>query len=151
MNKKPSPRKYRQTPKKTARLKELATSLLRGKARARVLVTGFPYRQFARLADKVPFTQKEWASLLHLSEKPLQRYARDESEFEGIYVDRLLQLKELIETGLETFSDSQELYRWLKRDKSVLGQVLNFDSLRTQDGISQTLAELNRILHGIYL
>lgn len=114
-------------------------------------VIDFPYKKFARIAAEVPFSQREWAQILHLSEKTLQRYARDNRNFEGIYVDRILQMEELIQMGLEAFTTPQDFYNWLKRDKPVLGNTLNFDALQSGQGIQLTINEVGRILHGIYI
>ena len=51
------------------------------------VVADFPYRKFEKIADRIPITQKEWATILHLSEKTIQRYAKDNKNFEGIYVE----------------------------------------------------------------
>jgi hypothetical protein len=114
-------------------------------------VHDFPYKKFERIAGKVPFTQKEWASILHLSEKTLQRYAKDNKNFEGIYVDRILKMQELIELGLETFTSPDAFYRWLKRDKPILGILLTFSSLLNGDGIQEHINALNRMQHGIII
>lgn len=113
-------------------------------------VAEFTYRKFKKLADQVPFTQAEWASVLHLSERTLQRYAKNNGSFEGIYTDRILQLQELIETGLATFSSADAFYQWLKKDKQVMGLVLNFNSLSTTRGIQETVNQLIRIQQGVY-
>ena len=114
-------------------------------------VQDFPYKKFEKIANKVPFTQKEWASILHLSEKTLQRYAKDNKSFEGIYVDRILKMQELIEMGLDTFSDPEAFYRWLKRDKPILGILLNFSGLLTGDGIQEHINAIGRMQHGILI
>jgi putative toxin-antitoxin system antitoxin component (TIGR02293 family) len=111
----------------------------------------FSYRDFEKIADLVPFTQREWASILHLSEKTIQRYAKDNKNFEGIYVDRILQMQELIEAGLKAFTNAEAFYRWLKRDKQVLGHLLNFDSLKSTQGIGLTKDEIERIMYGVYI
>jgi len=113
-------------------------------------IAEFTYRKFKKVADLVPFTQAEWASVLHLSERTLQRYAKNNGSFEGIYTDRILQLQELVETGLATFSSPDAFYQWLKKDKPVMGHVLNFTSLSTTRGIQETLNQLVRIQHGVY-
>lgn len=113
-------------------------------------IAEFTYRKFKKVADMVPFTQAEWASVLHLSERTLQRYAKNNGSFEGIYTDRILQLQELVETGLATFSSPDAFYQWLKKDKPVMGHVLNFSSLSTTRGIQETLNQLVRIQHGVY-
>jgi putative toxin-antitoxin system antitoxin component (TIGR02293 family) len=114
-------------------------------------VLDFPYRKFEKIARQVAFTQKEWAAILHLSEKTLQRYSKDNKSFEGIYVDRILQMQELIKMGLETFTSPEALYRWLKRNKPVLGELLTFDSLKSARGIQLIIDQLSRIQHGVYI
>ena len=113
-------------------------------------VAEFPYRKFEKIAALVPFTQKEWASMLHLSEKTLQRYSKDNKSFEGIYVDRILQIEQLIKLGLETFVSEDALYRWLKKDKQVLGVKLGFESLNSAQGIQDLTDQLGRIQYGVY-
>ena len=114
-------------------------------------VFDYPYRKFEKIARQIAFTQKEWAAILHLSEKTLQRYAKDNKNFEGIYVERILQMQELIETGLETFTSPEALYRWLKRDKPVLGELLTFESLKNSRGIQLIIDQMGRIQHGVYI
>jgi uncharacterized protein (DUF2384 family) len=113
-------------------------------------VADFSYKQFEKISAKVPFTQKEWANILHLSERTLQRYAKDNKHIEGIYVDRILHIEELIDTGLSVFKSPEAFYEWLKQDKKVLGHVLNFDSLYNTRGIQETLHQLSRIQYGVY-
>ena len=36
----------------------------------------FTYNEFKKISDKTPFTQAEWAAMLHVSERTLQRYAK---------------------------------------------------------------------------
>ena len=115
------------------------------------LVAEFTYKRFQKIADKVPFTQKEWASILHLSERTIQRYAKANIAFEGIYVDKILHIEQLINIGLQAFTDSSTLYRWLKREKPVMGKSLNFDSLQSSAGIQETINEIGRILYGVYI
>jgi putative toxin-antitoxin system antitoxin component (TIGR02293 family) len=115
------------------------------------VVADFPFRKFDKIAALIPITQKEWASILHLSEKTLQRYAKDNKNFEGIYVERILQMQGLIELGLKAFTNAEALYRWLKRDKQVLGDLLSFDSLKTSEGIGLVKDEIGRIIYGVYI
>jgi putative toxin-antitoxin system antitoxin component (TIGR02293 family) len=110
----------------------------------------FPFSKFKKIADKVPFTQTDWANILHLSERTLQRYSKDNKNFEGIYVDRILQLERLINIGLDTFETPDAFYRWLKQSKNVLGTVISFESLHHSQGIQDVLNQLERIQHGIY-
>jgi len=114
------------------------------------IVQDFPYRKFEKVATLVPFTQKEWANILNLSERTLQRYSNDNSSFEGIYADRVLHVEELIRMGLETFTNAEAFYRWLKKEKHVLGKTLNFESLYSTKGIQDTIDQIGRIQYGVY-
>ena len=148
MKKKSSPKKYK--PDHESTLADESKPVYRP-VRLMPVVANFPYRKFEKIAVRIPFTQKEWASILHLSEKTLQRYAKDNKNFEGIYVERILQMQKLIETGLIAFTSPEALYRWLKRDKPVLGELLTFDSLKTSEGIGLVEDEIGRIMYGVYI
>jgi putative toxin-antitoxin system antitoxin component (TIGR02293 family) len=113
-------------------------------------VADFPYKKFKKIADMMPFTPAEWASILHLSERTLQRYAKDNKSFEGIYVDRILHVENLIEMGLETFNSPDAFYEWLKKPKEVNGYELDLNALSHSQGIQELYDQLGRIQHGIY-
>lgn len=115
-----------------------------------VTVADYTYKKLKKVADLVPFTQSEWANMIHLSERTLQRYAKNNSSFEGIYTDRILLLQEMIELGLETFTNATVFYHWLKKEKQVLGQSLNFESLYSDRGIQEVIDQISRIQYGVY-
>ncbi len=140
--------KYSVPKSKPARLEEPA--LAYQPAKKQVLVADYTYKKLKKIADLVPFTQAEWANMLHLSERTLQRYAKNNSSFDGIHTDRILLLQEMIQTGLETFTDAQALYRWLKKEKNVMGQTLSFESLYSDRGIQEIIDQLTRIQQGVY-
>lgn len=119
-------------------------------AKKPLAVADYSYKKLKKIMDISPFTQSEWADMLHLSERTLQRYAKQNGAFEGIYTDRILLLQEMIELGLAIFTDGNAFYAWLKKDKPVMGQVLNFDSLSSERGIQEVIHQLSRIQYGIY-
>ena len=141
-------RKYRQDKTEPLRLEEPEPVYL--PIKKPVAVADYSYKKLKKIADTVPFTQAEWAGMLHLSERTLQRYAKNNSSFEGIYTDRILLLQEMIELGLETFVNADAFYHWLKKDKPVMGQKLNFESLYSDRGIQEVIDQLGRIQHGVY-
>ncbi|MES2004973.1 MAG: antitoxin Xre-like helix-turn-helix domain-containing protein [Bacteroidota bacterium] len=140
--------KYTQGSLKPSKVEEAAAPYLPTKKR--VMVADYTYRKLKKIADTVPFTQSEWANMLHLSERTLQRYAKNNSSFDGIHTDRILLLQEMINLGLETFSDANAFYSWLKKDKPAMGQVLNFSSLYSDRGIQEVIDQLTRIQYGVY-
>jgi putative toxin-antitoxin system antitoxin component (TIGR02293 family) len=111
----------------------------------------YTYKKFDSLSAKIPFTLKEWASVLHLSDRTLQRYAKDNKSFEGIYADRLLQIEKVINEAVKVFKKPIDFYQWLNEKHMVFGNTLSIASLQTQDGIQVLLDELGRIQQGVYI
>ena len=62
-------------------------------------VKDFTYSEFKKIADKTPFTQAEWASILHVSERTLQRYAKNNGSFAPINAERAVQIEKVIKEG----------------------------------------------------
>ncbi|MDN3654689.1 DUF2384 domain-containing protein [Ferruginibacter paludis] len=112
-------------------------------------VKNFTYSEFKKIADKAPFTQAEWASLLHISERTLQRYAKNNGSFAPINAERAMQIAQVINEGKKTFGKTELFYNWLKRKPLMLEGSLSFESLTTAYGIQLVLTQLGRIQHGI--
>ena len=113
-------------------------------------VKDFTYNEFKKIADKVPFTQAEWAAILHVSERTLQRYAKSNSSFAPINAERAMQIATVIKEGIITFGNAELFYNWIKRNPYMLGGNLSFESLTSNEGIQKILTQLGRIQHGIF-
>ncbi len=118
--------------------------------RLQPIIADYSYNKFKKVADKVPFTLSEWSNILHLSERTLQRYAKDNKNFEGLYVDRILQIDKMIVLGLDVFTDEDAFYAWLKKPKEILGEQIDFESLYHSEGITNIINQLGRIQQGVY-
>ena len=92
-------------------------------------VKDFTYNEFKNIADKAPFTQAEWAAILHISERTLQRYAKNNSTFAPINAERALQIEKVLKEDKITFGKVENFYSWLKRNPYMLESNLSFDSL----------------------
>ena len=112
-------------------------------------INNFTYNEFKKIADKVPFTQTEWASILHVSERTLQRYAKNNGSFAPINADRALQIAQVINEGKITFGKTDLFYQWLKQKPLMLEGSLSLESFTTTHGIQMVLTQLGRIQHGI--
>lgn len=109
----------------------------------------FTYSEFKRIADKAPFSQAEWADILHVSERTLQRYAKNNGSFAPINAERAMQIDALLKRGKEVFGTVDIFYQWLRNKPQMLEGPLSPDSLTTAQGISMVLIQLGRIEHGI--
>lgn len=110
----------------------------------------FTYNEFKKIADKTPFTQLEWASMLHISERTLQRYAKSNGSFAAINAERAMQINKVIREGKAAFGKTENFYQWLKERPSTLEGTLSLESLQSYDGIEKVLTALGRIQHGIF-
>ena len=114
------------------------------------IVKDFDYKEFKKIADKIPFTQKEWSDILHISERTLQRYAKDNGIFNFSVVDRILQIDKVTKRGVEVFGNMDKFIRWLRDDPFMLEGRLSLHSLATFEGINNVLTQLGRIEHGLF-
>ena len=114
------------------------------------MVKDFTYREFKKIADKVPFTQKEWSDMLHISERTLQRYAKDDGNFTFNVIDRIIQIDKVIKRGTEVFGSPDKFISWLRSEPFMLEGKLSLQSLSDFDGITRVMTQLGRIEHGLF-
>jgi hypothetical protein len=112
-------------------------------------IKDFTYSEFKKNADKTPFTQAEWAAMLHISERTLQRYAKNNGTFSFINAERFQQIMQVVEKGKKVLGKIEYFYEWLHSNPPTLEGNLSANSLTTYDGIQKTLTQLGRIEHGI--
>ncbi len=109
----------------------------------------FTFNEFKKIADKTPFTQAEWAAIMHVSERTLQRYAKSNGVFAAINAERALQIQKIVKEGIQTFGNVNMFYNWIKGKPYMLEGNLSFESLTTNEGIQRVFTQLGRIQHGI--
>ena len=112
-------------------------------------VKDFTYEEFKKTADKVPFTQAEWAAILHVSERTLQRYAKSNGRFAPINAERFHQINHVLAKGKKVLGKTTWFYEWIHSNPPTLEGDLSFNSLTSFDGIQKILNQLGRIEHGI--
>src|SRR6185369_16372482 len=89
----------------------------------------FTYNEFKKISDKTPFTQAEWAAMLHVSERTLQRYAKNNGSFAPINAERAMQIAHVIDEGKKTFGKTVMFYNWLKQKPLMLEGQLSIETL----------------------
>lgn len=109
----------------------------------------FTFNDFKRISDKVDFTQKEWADILHISERTLQRYAHDSGFFNSGVIDRIAQINKVFARGNEVFGSYEKFNLWLRDKPYMLEGQLSIHSLASFEGINMILTQIGRIEHGI--
>lgn len=112
-------------------------------------VKDLTYEEFKKTADKVPLSQSEWSAILHVSERTLQRYAKNNGKFAPINAERFHQISQVLTKGKKVFGKTAWFYEWLHSNPPSLEGDLSFNSLSSYDGIQHILTQLGRIEHGI--
>ena len=110
----------------------------------------FTFNDFKKVAAKTDFTQKEWSDILHISERTLQRYSKENSTFSFSVTDRILQVDKVLGRALEVFGSYEKFLLWLRGDPYMLEGRISLQSLASFEGINNILTQLGRIEHGLF-
>ncbi len=110
---------------------------------------GVEYSLFNAIVTTSPFSMKDWSSFLHLTERTLQRYKKEEKPFELPYSERILEVAQLQKRGAEVFGNAAQFNQWLDANIVALGGIKPKSLLDSSFGISLLNQELIRIEHGV--
>lgn len=110
---------------------------------------GVEYSLFNSIVSTTPYSTKDWSSFLHLTERTLQRYKKEERPFEQPYSERILEIAQLQKRGTEVFGDAEYFNQWLDSNIVALGGIKPKSLLDSSFGISILNQELTRIEHGV--
>jgi putative toxin-antitoxin system antitoxin component (TIGR02293 family) len=114
-----------------------------------VAESGIPYGTFNQMADQTPLSIGDWASFLHLSERTLHRYRKNQLTFDPLHSERILELVLLFKKGQEIFNSEENYFAWLNTKNIALGSKTPLQLLGSSLGIGLVKDELSRIEHGI--
>lgn len=110
---------------------------------------GIGYEAFRKLATFSPFSQEEWSRILHLTERSLQRYKKENKTFDSLQSEKILQIMLLYKKGIDVFGTKVHFDIWLDSLSPALGQIKPKDILDSAFGIEMIKDELTRIEHGV--
>lgn len=116
-----------------------------------VIQHGIPYSFFRHIQHFTPFDDNDWASLLDISTKSLQRYKQSEKTFKPLQSEKIIEMAEVTKAGLEVFDDIDKFRLWLDTPNFALGKTEPIELLKDSYGKELVLGELTRIRHGIFV
>lgn len=110
---------------------------------------GIHFSFFEKLAQKIPFSQNEWSSFLHLSERSLQRYKKNRGTFNPVTSEKIIEIAMLNKYGIEVFGDQQKFNIWLSAENVALGGIRPKSLLDSSFGIQLIKDALTQIEYGV--
>jgi putative toxin-antitoxin system antitoxin component (TIGR02293 family) len=114
-----------------------------------VIRKGIPYSIFTLIRNITPFSMSDWADYLNISSKSLLRYKQQDKPFKPGLTEKIIELAEVTNLGMEVFGDNEKFRGWLETPNYALGNLKPFDLLRDSYGKEMIIGELTRIDHGI--
>lgn len=110
---------------------------------------GIGFSTFDKFANKSPFSQNEWSSYLHLSERTMQRYRNENRTFDPLQSEKIIEIALFYNKGIEVFGSAEKFNAWLDIDNLALGKLKPKMLLDNSFGINLLRDELTRIEYGI--
>lgn len=119
-------------------------------AMSELIKQGLSFRFFDALAKLLPFNENDWAKLLDVSTKTLQRYRQQSKVFGPLHSEKLIQMAEITTIGLDVFGAQDSWEQWISTPCYALGNAKPKDLIQTSYGQELILRELQHINHGIF-
>ncbi|MDQ6843329.1 MAG: DUF2384 domain-containing protein [Bacteroidota bacterium] len=114
-----------------------------------IIREGVPYSLFSLIQHLTPFTDDNWSDFLGISTKSLQRYKRTSKSFKSIQSEKIIEMAEVTNVGLDVFGDMEKFKLWLETPNFSLGNLRPLELLKDSYGKELVIGELTRINYGI--
>lgn len=116
-----------------------------------VIKAGIPYKLFELIQNITPFSEFDWAKYLNISAKSLQRYkAANNFHFKSIHSEKILEMAEVTQYGLEVFGQLEKFNLWLNTPNFALANYKPIELLSDSYGKELVITELSHINQGIF-
>lgn len=113
--------------------------------------SGLPQKLFEKLQQLIPFTELDWAEVLNVSSKTLQRSKKDKHfTYKPIHTEKILEIAEVTQFGITVFGNKITFKDWLNTPSAALGNNTPKELLKDSFGKELVMQELNNIEHGIF-
>lgn len=115
----------------------------------RTVREGIAFDFFRKLTSFIPFSTEDWSRVLHLTERSLQRYKKENKTFDSLQSEKIFQVMLLYKKGISVFGTKALFDLWLDTISPALGHIKPKDLLDSTFGIEMIEDELIRIEHGV--
>lgn len=118
---------------------------------SKIIQKGIPYSFFEKVRRFAFLSDDGWADALGISLKSLQRYKQSEKIFKPIQAEKIMEIAEVTQIGLEVFGSADKLNSWLETPSFALGNEKPIVLIKDSFGKELVISELLRIEHGIFV
>jgi len=112
--------------------------------------SGIQFSLFEKIMNSSSYTLKQWSNFLHITERTIQRYKKEQKRFEPIHSERILEIAKLNKKGRDVFGSVQNFEIWMNSNIIALGGIMPSELLDSSFGIDLISDELGRIEHGVF-
>ena len=110
---------------------------------------GISKKSLIGLAKQISLTIQEVASIMHISERTLQRYTPT-TLIKSEYAEKAIELARLYERGIEVFGTMDNFNDWMKTPNYTLNGETPLNLLDTSIGFDLVLQTIGRIEYGVF-
>jgi putative toxin-antitoxin system antitoxin component (TIGR02293 family) len=110
---------------------------------------GLPYQKFTDLHKQFTFSLSDWSSILHVSERTMQRYESENKSFDAVQSEKIIQVTMLHKYGISVFGNRDKFNSWLHTKSIAMGGIVPKTLLDSSIGIDLVKDELGRIEYGV--
>lgn len=111
--------------------------------------SGIPYALFENIISIGVFDLKEWAGFLHITERTIQRYKKNKTNFQDLHAEKIIEVAKLENRGIALFESKENFDIWMNAKSVALGGERPIDLMDTSFGIGLIEDELTRIEYGV--
>jgi putative toxin-antitoxin system antitoxin component (TIGR02293 family) len=110
---------------------------------------GVPYTLFDTIQGYTPLEEDDWTDILSLSSKSLQRYKQSGKKFGRLQSEKIIEMAEVANIGLDVFGNMEQFRLWLGTPNFALSKRKPVELLKDSYGKELVVGELTRINYGI--
>lgn len=110
---------------------------------------GLSYKKFVIAEKAFALSKQELSTILHISDRTLDRIHKDKKRLSTPQTERVLELSMLYDHGWSCFGSKENFRAWMDNAYIPYGGVTPLSLLDTTHGIEMIHTALGRIEHGI--
>ncbi len=111
--------------------------------------SGVSINYLNKISAKYDISINDWADIMGISTKSLQRYQQQENILSAIQTEFVLKIERLYALGEEVFGTTQNFKLWMQKPAYGLGNKIPASILTTVSGINLVINQVLRIAHGV--